>query len=58
MAEKRRVTVAEFEAQAAAADQLDPSDSETALLGLVGEIGSLVTALKEAPRHGRLLWLP
>jgi NTP pyrophosphatase (non-canonical NTP hydrolase) len=50
MAEKRRVTVAEFEAQAAAADQLDPSDSETALLGLVGEIGSLVTALKKKRR--------
>jgi hypothetical protein len=50
MAKNRRITVAEFEAQAAAADQLDPSDSETPLLGLVGEVGSLVSALKKKRR--------
>ena len=37
MTKKRRVTVAEFEAQAAATDQLNPDDSETPLLGLVSE---------------------
>src|SRR5260370_24210532 len=50
MAEKWRVTVAEFEAQAAATDQLGPDDSETPLLGLVGEVGSLVSALKKKRR--------
>src|SRR5260370_32830741 len=50
MAKKRRVTVAEFEAQAAATDQLNPDDSETPLLGLVGEVGSLVSALKKKRR--------
>jgi len=50
MVEKRRVTVAEFEAQAAATDQLDLNDSQTPLLGLVGEFGSLVSALKKKRR--------
>jgi NTP pyrophosphatase (non-canonical NTP hydrolase) len=50
MMKKRRVTVAEFETQAAMADQLDPTDSETPLLGLVGEVGSLVSALKKKRR--------
>ena len=50
MAKKRRVTVAEFEAQAAATDQLNPDDSETPLLGLVGEVGSLLSALKKKRR--------
>jgi NTP pyrophosphatase (non-canonical NTP hydrolase) len=50
MAKKRRVTVAEFEAQAAATDQLNPDDSETSLLGLVGEVGSLLSALKKKRR--------
>ena len=48
--EKRRITVAEFEGQAAATDQLDISDSQTPLLGLVGEFGSLVSALKKKRR--------
>jgi NTP pyrophosphatase (non-canonical NTP hydrolase) len=50
MAKKRRVTVAEFEGQAAATDQLNPDDSETPLLGLVGEVGSLLSALKKKRR--------
>jgi NTP pyrophosphatase (non-canonical NTP hydrolase) len=50
MAMTRRVTVAEFEAQAAATDQLNPEDSETPLLGLVGEVGSLLSALKKKRR--------
>jgi NTP pyrophosphatase (non-canonical NTP hydrolase) len=50
MAEKRRLTVAEFEAHAAATDQLDSKDQETSLLGLVGEVGSLVSALKKKRR--------
>ena len=50
MAKKRQVAVAEFEAHAAATDQLDPNDTETPLLGLVGEIGSLVSALKKKRR--------
>jgi NTP pyrophosphatase (non-canonical NTP hydrolase) len=50
MEKKRRVTVAEFEAQAAATDQLNSDDSETPLLGLVGEVGSLLSALKKKRR--------
>src|SRR5437899_12277101 len=50
MAKERRVTVAEFEAQAAATDQLNPNDAETPLLGLVGEVGSLLSALKKKRR--------
>ncbi len=50
MAKNRRITVAEFEAQAVATDQLDPNDSRTPLLGLVGEVGSLVSALKKKRR--------
>jgi NTP pyrophosphatase (non-canonical NTP hydrolase) len=50
MAKTQRVTVAEFEAQAAATDQLNLDDSETPLLGLVGEVGSLLSALKKKRR--------
>ena len=50
MAKKRRLTVAGFETHATATDQLDPKDQETALLGLVGEVGSLVSALKKKRR--------
>jgi NTP pyrophosphatase (non-canonical NTP hydrolase) len=50
MAKTQRVTVAEFEGQAAATDQLNPDDSETPLLGLVGEVGSLLSALKKKRR--------
>jgi len=42
--------VAQFEARAAATDQLDPIEMETPLLGLVGEVGSLVSALKKKRR--------
>ena len=41
------VTIAEFEAQAAATDQ-NPDDSDTPLLGLVGEVGSLLSAFKKS----------
>lgn len=47
MAKTRGVTVAEFEAQAAASDKLDRNDMETPLLGLVGEVGGLLSALKK-----------
>lgn len=47
---KRRASVAEFEAHAAATDQLDSLDLDTAVLGLVGEVGSLVSALKKKRR--------
>jgi NTP pyrophosphatase (non-canonical NTP hydrolase) len=50
MATKWRITVSEFEARAAATDQLNPRDSETPLLGLVGEVGSLLSALKKKHR--------
>jgi NTP pyrophosphatase (non-canonical NTP hydrolase) len=50
MTEKRQLTVAEFEAHAAVTDQLNPDDSETPLLGLVGEVGSLLSALKKKHR--------
>jgi NTP pyrophosphatase (non-canonical NTP hydrolase) len=50
MADKRQVTVAQFEAHAAATYQLDREDEETPLLGLVGEVGSLVSALKKKRR--------
>jgi hypothetical protein len=46
MEETGGVTIAEFEAQAAATDQ-NPDDSETPLLGLVGEVGSLLSAFKK-----------
>ena len=46
----RPLTVAKFEAHATATDQLDPTDAATPLLGLVGEIGSLVSALKKKRR--------
>jgi NTP pyrophosphatase (non-canonical NTP hydrolase) len=45
----RRLSVAEFERLAAESDQLD-DDMDTALLGLVGEVGSLVSALKKKRR--------
>ena len=48
--ERRPVTVAAFEAHAAATDKLDPSDTDTPLLGLVGEAGSLLSALKKKRR--------
>lgn len=47
---KRQVTIAAFEAHAAATDQLDATDLDTAVLGLVGEVGSLVSALKKKRR--------
>lgn len=50
MAKTQEVTVAEFETQAAATDKLDPNDTETPLLGLVGEVGSLLSALKKKRR--------
>lgn len=50
LAEKRQVTVAEFEAHAAATDQLGHLALDTAVLGLVGEVGSLVSALKKKRR--------
>jgi NTP pyrophosphatase (non-canonical NTP hydrolase) len=48
--ESRPVTVAEFETHAAATDKLDPSEADTPLLGLVGEVGSLLSALKKKRR--------
>lgn len=51
MANERRVTVAEFEAHAALTDQLGEVDQDTAVLGLVGEVGSLVSALKKKRRE-------
>jgi len=45
----RPLAAAEFEQQAMASDQLGP-EMDTALLGLVGEIGSLVSALKKKRR--------
>ncbi|MET4698803.1 NTP pyrophosphatase (non-canonical NTP hydrolase) [Constrictibacter sp. MBR-5] len=50
MASVRRVTVAEFEAHAAGTDQLHAGDTDTALLGLVGEVGSLISAFKKKRR--------
>jgi NTP pyrophosphatase (non-canonical NTP hydrolase) len=45
----RRLPAAEFEQFATASDQL-ADDMDTALLGLVGEVGSLVSALKKKRR--------
>jgi NTP pyrophosphatase (non-canonical NTP hydrolase) len=45
----RRLSAAEFERFAAASDQL-ANHMDTALLGLVGEVGSLVSALKKKRR--------
>ncbi|TRZ55159.1 MAG: pyrophosphatase [Rhodocyclaceae bacterium] len=50
MANNQLVTVAQFEAQVTATDQLDPNDEATPLLGLVGEVGSLLSALKKKRR--------
>ncbi len=47
MEETGGVTIAEFEAQAATTDQ-NPDDSDTPLLGLVGEVGSLLSAFKKS----------
>jgi hypothetical protein len=44
------VTAAEFEGHAAQTDQLTNGDLDTAVLGLVGEVGSLVSALKKKRR--------
>lgn len=49
MAGEEKLTVAGFEAHAAATDQLDAS-IDTPVLGLVGEVGSLVSALKKKRR--------
>jgi NTP pyrophosphatase (non-canonical NTP hydrolase) len=46
----RPVTVTQFEGHAAATDQLGDLDLDTAVLGLVGEVGSLVSALKKKRR--------
>lgn len=43
------LSIAEFEQHAAATDKLEP-ELDTALLGLVGEVGSLVSALKKKRR--------
>src|SRR5947199_386886 len=45
----RQISVSEFERNAIATDQLE-ARLETALLGLVGEVGSLVSALKKKRR--------
>lgn len=45
----RPMSVSEFERSAIATDKLEPK-LETALLGLVGEVGSLVSALKKKRR--------
>src|SRR5277367_2835589 len=45
----RPLSVSEFERFAAASDRLG-NDIDTALLGLVGEVGSLVSALKKKRR--------
>lgn len=50
VADKGRVTAADFEAHAAKTDQLAEGDLDTAVLGLVGEVGSLVSALKKKRR--------
>lgn len=45
----RRLSAAEFERSAIGSDKL-AEDMDTALLGLVGEVGSLVSALKKKRR--------
>ena len=50
-AQERRVSVAGFEANAVATDQLSEGDLDTAVLGLIGEVGSLVSALKKKRRE-------
>ena len=49
MANEKRVTVAAFAKHAQSTDQLD-GDMDTPVLGLVGEVGSLVSALKKKRR--------
>lgn len=44
------LTLTAFEAHVTATNNLDPNDTETPLLGLVGEVGSLVSALKKKRR--------
>jgi NTP pyrophosphatase (non-canonical NTP hydrolase) len=48
-AKNQRVLAMDFERSAAASDQLGPG-MDTAILGLVGEVGSLVSALKKKRR--------
>lgn len=50
LAKEERLTVARFEAHAAATDQLALDELDTPILGLVGEVGSLVSALKKKRR--------
>ncbi len=45
-----QLTVAQFETHATAVDQLDQNAIDTVILGLVGEVGSLVSALKKKRR--------
>lgn len=45
----QRVVAEDFERSAAASDRLG-SDMDTVILGLVGEVGSLVSALKKKRR--------
>jgi NTP pyrophosphatase (non-canonical NTP hydrolase) len=48
-AKNQRILATDFETSAAASDRLG-SDMDTAILGLVGEVGSLVSALKKKRR--------
>lgn len=48
-AKNQRVVAEDFERSAASSDRLGP-DMDTAILGLVGEVGSLVSALKKKRR--------
>jgi len=48
-ARNQRVLATAFERSAAATDRLS-TDMDTAILGLVGEVGSLVSALKKKRR--------
>tara|TARA_R110002012_G_scaffold159011_2_gene320651 strand:- start:1493 stop:2665 length:1173 start_codon:yes stop_codon:yes gene_type:complete len=50
VAEHKRVTIAEFEANAVATDKLGEFELDAAVLGLIGEVGSLVSALKKKRR--------
>ena len=49
IAEDKSLAAAVYEAHAAATDKLEP-DMDTAVLGLVGEVGSLLSALKKKRR--------
>jgi NTP pyrophosphatase (non-canonical NTP hydrolase) len=50
MLDPRPITVAEFDKHVRETNQLDATASATFLLGLVGEVGSLVSALKKKRR--------